>query len=258
MFLWRTYGQVARESPARQKHRDRARGTDRLMQVPESEVWSERILRRRIRCRAVRLSFTIARTPTVTATTRRRGGSSFSLPFRYRNSSTRSAQGSTPMLGGGSCVMRIGAEMWWHVSGGRVMARVQVGARARRPVARRRLKETTGNGNRDGRSRWRHEVQLGMPVTGHEQLALVLVRRRIGRRRLRGGRQPLEVELVRVPLAVYLRHDVLVVVVPASRPMCPSTGLVFCDERSSCADLALNIYKNSFRFRIIVINWKKM
>lgn len=113
--------------------------------------------------------------------------------------------------------MRIGAEMRWHMSGGRMMAGIQVRPRTRRPVARRRLKETTGYGNRDRRRRRRHQVQLGMTVTGHEQLALVLVRRRIGSRRLRRGRQPLEIELVRVPLAVYLRHDVLVVIIPASR-----------------------------------------
>jgi len=61
----------------------------------------------------------------------------FPLFLFGRNSSTRRPQGSTPVLGGGSCVMRVGAEMWWHVSGGRVMAGVQVGARARRPVTRR-------------------------------------------------------------------------------------------------------------------------
>jgi len=149
----------------------------------------------------------------------------FPLFLFGRNSSTRRPQGSTPMLGGGSCVMRVGAEMWWHVSGGRVMAGVQVGARARRPVARRRLKEAAGNGNRDGRRRRRHQVQLGVSVTGHEQLALVLVSRRVGRCRLRRSRQTLEVELVRVPLAVHLRHDVLVVVVPASIPTRPSNLL---------------------------------
>lgn len=94
------------------------------------------------------------------------------------------------------------------------MAGVQVGARARRPVARCRLEEAAGNGNRDRRRRRRHQVQLGVAVTGHEELALVFVRRRIGRRRLRRGCQPLEIELVRVPLAVHLRHDVLVVVIP--------------------------------------------
>lgn len=53
-----------------------------------------------------------------------------------------------------------------------------------------------------------------MPVTGHEQLALVLVGGRIRGGGLRRCRQTLEVELVRVPLPVDLRHDVLVVVIP--------------------------------------------
>lgn len=148
---------------------------------------------------------------------RRQRGSNGSYSFD-RNVSTRRAQGA-PVLGGGSCVMRIGAEMRWHVSGCRVMAGIQVGARARRPVARCRLKETAGNGNRNRCRRRRHQVQLSMTVTGHEQLALVLVRRRIGRRRLRRGCQTLEIELVRVPLAVHLRHDVLVVIIPANRPI---------------------------------------
>lgn len=145
--------------------------------------------------------------------------------FFGRNAvSTRRAQG-TPVLGGGSCVMRIGAEMRWHVSRGRVMAGIQVGARARRPVARCRLEETAGNGNRDRRRRRRHQVQLGVAVTGHEELALVFVRRRIGRRRLRRGCQPLEIELVRVPLAMHLRHDVLVVVIPANKRSIPFRNL---------------------------------
>lgn len=56
--------------------------------------------------------------------------------------------------------------------------------------------------------------ELGaMVVRRHEQIALVLVRRIAGR--LGGGRQALEVELVRVALAVHLGHDILVVVVSA-------------------------------------------
>ena len=60
----------------------------------------------------------------------------------------------------------------------------------------------------------RHEVELGRAVVAHEEVALVLVGGRIGGR-LRSRRQAVEVELVRVPLAVHLGHDVLVVVVPA-------------------------------------------
>jgi len=150
--------------------------------------------------------------------------------FFGRNVSTRRAQG-TPVLGGGSCVMRIGAEMRWHVSGGRVMAGIQVGSRARRPVARCRLEEAAGNGNRDRRRRRRHQVQLGVTVTGHEELTLVLVRRWIGRRRLRRGCQPLEIELVRVPLAVHLRHDVLVIVIPANKPGAPFRFYITRKER---------------------------
>lgn len=97
------------------------------------------------------------------------------------------------------------------------MAGVQVRARTGRPVAGRRLEETAWNGDRDRSRRRRHQIQLGVAVTGHEELALVLVRRRVSRRRLCRGRQTLEIELVRVPLAVHLRHDVLVVVIPADR-----------------------------------------
>lgn len=62
------------------------------------------------------------------------------------------------MLGGGSCVMRIGAQMRRHMAGGRVVARVQVRARARGPVAGGRLEKATWNGDRDGGGRWWHEV----------------------------------------------------------------------------------------------------
>lgn len=55
-------------------------------------------------------------------------------------------------------------------------------------------------------------------VGAHEQLALVLVAAGVAGRRLRGRRQSLEVELVRVPLPVYLRHDVFVVVVSEMEP----------------------------------------
>lgn len=64
-----------------------------------------------------------------------------------------------------------------------------------------------------------HEVELGgVVVAGHEEVALVLVGRRIRRGGLCRRRQALEVELVRVPLAMDLRHDVLVVVIPGGRP----------------------------------------
>ena len=60
-----------------------------------------------------------------------------------------------------------------------------------------------------------HEVQLGrMVVAAHEQIGLVFVRRRVCTRRLRRCSQTLEVELIRIPLAVNFGHDVLVVVVP--------------------------------------------
>lgn len=51
-------------------------------------------------------------------------------------------------------------------------------------------------------------------VRAHEQIALVLVGR-VARRRLRGRRQPLEVKLVRVSLAVDFRHYIFVIVIPA-------------------------------------------
>jgi len=60
-----------------------------------------------------------------------------------------------------------------------------------------------------------HEVEFArvVVVTGHEEVALVLVSGRVGGRRLRGRRQPLEVELVGVPLAMHFGHYVLIVVV---------------------------------------------
>lgn len=64
-----------------------------------------------------------------------------------------------------------------------------------------------------------HEAaQLGAVVVGtHEQLALVLVAAGVAGRGLGCRGQALEVELVRVPLTVHLRHYVLVVVVPETR-----------------------------------------
>lgn len=60
-----------------------------------------------------------------------------------------------------------------------------------------------------------HEVELGgVVIAGHEEVRLVLVGGGVGGGRLRRCCQPLEVELVRVPLAVHLRHYVLVVVIP--------------------------------------------
>jgi hypothetical protein len=60
-----------------------------------------------------------------------------------------------------------------------------------------------------------HEVEFArvVVVTGHEEVALVLVGGRVGGRWLRGRRQPLEVELVGVPLAMHFGHYVLIVVV---------------------------------------------
>jgi hypothetical protein len=51
-------------------------------------------------------------------------------------------------------------------------------------------------------------------IAGHEQVGLVFVGSRVGCGGLRRRRQPLEVELVGIPLAVYLGHYVLVVVIP--------------------------------------------
>jgi len=61
-----------------------------------------------------------------------------------------------------------------------------------------------------------HErAELGAVVIWcHEQVALVLVGGITGRR-LSGGCQALEIELVRIPLAVHLGHYVFVVVIPA-------------------------------------------
>ena len=60
-----------------------------------------------------------------------------------------------------------------------------------------------------------HErAQLSAVMVGsHEQVALVLVRVLAGR--LGGSCQTLEVEFVRVPLAVHLGHDIFIVVVSA-------------------------------------------
>lgn len=52
-------------------------------------------------------------------------------------------------------------------------------------------------------------------IRRHEQVRLVFIGG-IRRRRLSGGRQSLEVELVRVPFAVHFAHNVLVVVVTAN------------------------------------------
>lgn len=60
-----------------------------------------------------------------------------------------------------------------------------------------------------------HEVEFArvVVVTGHEEVALVLVGGRVCGRRLRGRRQSLEIELVGVPLAMHFGHYVLIVVV---------------------------------------------
>lgn len=69
-------------------------------------------------------------------------------------------------------------------------------------------------------------------VGRHKQIALVLVGWIAGR--LSSGRQTLEVELVGVPLAVHLGHNVLVVIVPIRED-----GLLFqnvfytCESHSS-------------------------
>lgn len=55
-----------------------------------------------------------------------------------------------------------------------------------------------------------------MTITRHEELALVLVSRRVSRSRLGRGGQTLKVKFVRVPLSMDLGHDVLVVVIPAT------------------------------------------
>lgn len=58
------------------------------------------------------------------------------------------------------------------------------------------------------------EVEFGtVVVTGHEEVRLILVGGGIGGGGLGGLGQSLEVELVRVALAVHFGHDVLVVVV---------------------------------------------
>lgn len=103
---------------------------------------------------------------------------------------------------------------------GRVVSRVQVGTRTRGPVAGGRLKKPSWNGDRHGGGRWRHKVQFCVPVAGHKQLALILVRGWVRSCGLRRCRQTLEVELVRVPLPVDLCHDVLVVIIPGNRYGC--------------------------------------
>lgn len=128
--------------------------------------------------------------------------------------STRSPQGA-PVLGGGSCVMRIRAKMRWHVSGRGVMSSIQIGSWTR-PVTRCRLEKSTWHGDRDRSGRRRHQVELRVTVARHEELALIFVRRWICSCWLSRRGQPLEVELVSVPLAMDLCHDVLVVVVPAT------------------------------------------
>ena len=64
---------------------------------------------------------------------------------------------------------------------------------------------------------WAHEVQLSrMVVAGHEEVRLVFVGCRVRSSWLCRGCQALEVELVGVPFPVHLRHDVLIVVIPAT------------------------------------------
>lgn len=101
------------------------------------------------------------------------------------------------------------------VTGGGVVARVQVGTGTGRPVTRGGLEEAPGHRDGDGGRRGWHEVELGVAVARHEEVALVFVGRRVRRGRLRGRCQALEVELVGVPLPVHLGHDIFVVVVPA-------------------------------------------
>lgn len=58
-------------------------------------------------------------------------------------------------------------------------------------------------------------AELGaVMIWSHEQIALILIGGITGRR-LCGSRQALEVELVRVALAMHLGHDILVIVVSA-------------------------------------------
>lgn len=65
---------------------------------------------------------------------------------------------------------------------------------------------------------WGHERrELGRVMVGaHKQITLVLVSR-VACRRLCGRSQALKIEFVRIPLPVYLRHDIFVVVVSAQR-----------------------------------------
>jgi len=64
----------------------------------------------------------------------------------------------------------------------------------------------------------RHEVELcRMVIRTHEEVRLVFVCGGVSRRRLRRRREALEVEFVRVPLPVDFRHDILVVVIPATQ-----------------------------------------
>lgn len=72
---------------------------------------------------------------------------------------------------------------------------------------------TCGRGHSGVRRHERRQLR-GMVVRAHEEVALVLVSRVAGCR-LRGRRQPLEIELVRVSLSMYLRHYIFVVVVSA-------------------------------------------
>lgn len=50
-------------------------------------------------------------------------------------------------------------------------------------------------------------------VGGHEQVALIFVRVFTGR--LGGRGQTLEIELVRIPFSMHLRHDIFVVIISA-------------------------------------------
>lgn len=61
-------------------------------------------------------------------------------------------------------------------------------------------------------------AELSTVVIGtHEQFALVLVAAGIAGCWLRGSRQPLKIELVRVPLSMHFCHYVLVVVIPETK-----------------------------------------
>lgn len=91
-----------------------------------------------------------------------------------------------------------------------------VDSRRRCVPVRTRAAEEAGRGDVHGLRMRRHEVHLlrVRVVRAHVgQIRRVLVHGRVGRVRLKGLRDPVEVELVRVAFAVNFGHDVLVVVV---------------------------------------------